>query len=95
MVSGKVLEICMEQIVNPLLVLFQDSLDYSIAPTLWKMSKIILVPKSKFPKEFNDLRPVTLTSTLMKSLERIVKRGLCTDVQLPRDPLQFGYWFTA
>ena len=90
MVIAKVIKSCMEQIVNPLLVLFQDSIDQGIVPTLWKMSEIIPVPKTKFPKELNDLRPVTLTSFLMKSLERIVKQYLCSDVHLLRDPLQFA-----
>ena len=30
------------------------------------------VPKSNNVKEMNDLRPIALTSVLMKSLERIV-----------------------
>ena len=34
--------------------------------------KIVPVPKSNNVKELNDLRPIALTSTLVKILERIV-----------------------
>ena len=78
-------------LVNPLLTLFQDSLDHGIVPTIWKMSEIIPVPKTSFPKELNDLRPVTLTSIIMKCLEYVIKSHLCLEVVDFRDPLQFAY----
>ena len=90
-ISAKVLRLCLEQLVDPLLVLFQDSLDHGIVPIIWKVSEIIPVPKIKFPKELNDLRPVTLTAIIMKCLESIIKTYMCLDVDHVRDPLQFAY----
>lgn len=85
------MRVCLEQLVNPLLTLFQDSLDHGTVPTLWKMSEIIPVPKVRFPKEFNDLRPVALTSLIMKCFEHIIKIHLCLKINAFRDPLQFAY----
>lgn len=90
-ISARVLRLCLEQFARPIVVLFQDSLDHGRVPMLWKLSEIIPVPKIRFPKELNDLRPVTLTSIIMKCLEDIVKKYLGLDVDHIRDPLQFAY----
>ena len=52
--------------------IFNLSLKLKCLPTLWKLSKIVPIPKSNNVKEMNDLRPIALTSTLVKILERIV-----------------------
>ena len=90
-VGAKVLRSCTDQLAKPLLVLFQASLDQCTVPYTWKMSEIIPIPKTKFPKIKNDLRPIALTSLIMKCLEHIVKRHLCSQVRYVRDPLQFAY----
>ena len=47
--------------------------------------------KSGTPKVLNDLRPVALTSLVMKSFERLVKRELITMLEEALDPMQFTY----
>jgi len=42
-------------------------------------------------KELNDLRPVALTSLVMKSFERLVKGKLLEMVDKALDPKQFAY----
>ena len=49
------------------------------------------VPKSNNVKEMNNLRPIALTSVLMKSLERIVLSLFLPVVQSQLDPFQFAY----
>ena len=49
------------------------------------------VPKSNNVKEMNNLRPIALTSVLMKSLERIVLSLFFPVVQPQLDPFQFAY----
>ena len=48
-------------------------------------------PKTNNVKEMNDLRPIALTSVLMKSLERIVLSLFLPVVQSQLDPFQFAY----
>ena len=55
------------------------------------MSKIVPVPKSNNVKELNDLRPIALTSTLVKILDRIVMNTFLPICQPFLDPLQFAY----
>ena len=49
------------------------------------------VPKSNNVKEMNDLRPIALTSVLMKSLERFVLNLFLPHVQQHLDQHQFAY----
>ena len=55
------------------------------------MSKIIPVPKKPIVKELNDLRPVALTSIIMKCLERLVLNHIKSHFTEFQDPLQFAY----
>lgn len=71
--------------------LFQNSLVSGVVPQKWKHSTVTPIPKKSTVKVFNDLRPVALTSLVMKATERIIKNFIskATDTQL--DPLQFAY----
>ena len=60
-------------------------------PSLWKVGEIIPVSKKPIPKVVNDLRPVTLTAILSKSLERIMLPKIFEPVKPYLDPLQFAY----
>ena len=71
--------------------LFQRSVDSGSIPAIWKEAVIIPVAKNSCPKENNDFRPVALTSIVMKSLERIMVRTLCAEVEHLLDPHQFAY----
>ncbi len=71
--------------------LFQFSIDTHTVPVLWKKSVIIPVPKKVCPQEDNDCRPVTLTSNVFKSFERLMLEELRTDVEPLLDKYQFAY----
>ena len=90
-IDGRTLKFCADQLSGVLQHLFQASIDQHVVPSLWKMSTVIPVPK-KFPlKRPNDLRPVALTSLVMKTLEKIVKSLVLSVVEPLLDPLQFAY----
>ena len=59
-------------------------------PATWKLSKIVPVPKSNNVKDHHDLRPIVLTSTLVKILERIVMNNFLLYVS-NFNPLQLAY----
>lgn len=59
---------------------------------LWKTSTVIPVAKNNHPVVLNDFRPVALTSLVMKSFERLLKKELLIKVEGSFDPLQFAYW---
>ncbi|XDV25563.1 hypothetical protein PO909_029463 [Leuciscus waleckii] len=90
-ISGRVLQICSEQLSLIFCQLFQKSLFTHYIPKAWRSSLIVPVPKVARPADLNDYRPVALTSIVVKSLERIVLRHILNDVQCNIDPLQFAY----
>jgi hypothetical protein len=90
-VCARVVKNCRYELVKPMRYLFQASLDNCEVPSMWKTSEIVPVPKVKIPQVKNDLRPVALTSVLMKCLESFVKKYLCKQVQHVCDKLQFAY----
>ncbi len=90
-ISGRVLRHCAQQLGDVFRILFQSSMDSSTVPQLWKHSTVIPIPKKSKTKTLNDLRPVALTSLVMKAMERILKHHIIRATDFLIDPLQFAY----
>ena len=90
-ISGRLLKHCSVQLTDIFTLIFSLSRQLHIVPHLWKDSIIIPVPKSNPPKVLKDLRPVALTSLVMKCFEKLVKEEILSVVQPNLDPLQFAY----
>lgn len=90
-VCPRLLKTCADELGEPLRYLFDLSLRLGRAPTLWKTSCLVPVPKKPHPKDLNDYRPIALTSHIMKTMERLVLHLLRPQVRHARDPLQFAY----
>ncbi|KAG7499465.1 hypothetical protein JOB18_039315 [Solea senegalensis] len=90
-ISGRLLKCCAPFLSEIFTYIFQWSLSLNKVPTLWKESTIVPVAKVPSPKTLNDYHPVALTSVVMKSFERIVKKSLLAMTQTVIDPLQFAY----
>ena len=90
-ISGRLLKHCSEQLTDIFTFIFSLSRQLHIVPRLWKDSFIIPIPKSNPPKALKDLRPVALTSLVMKCLEKLVKEEILSVVNPILDPLQFAY----
>ena len=90
-ISPRVLKMCADQLCGIFHTLFSLSLEKCQIPTSWKTSCIIPVPKKVNISCLNDLRPVALTSHVMKVFERIFLRKLRPLVHDFQDPLQFAY----
>ena len=90
-ISSRTLKMCADQLAQPFHRLFQLSIDTSVVPRLWKKSLIVSVPKNNKPRELNDLRPVALTSTVMKCFEKTILKQLLCEISPLLDPNQFAY----
>ena len=74
-----------------LCIIFNACFSTNTVPTTWKTACILPIPKRLVISSMNDLRPVALTSAVMKVCERV---GLCKLEKLIKDymdPLQFAY----
>jgi len=73
---------------NPLLDLFNLTYSTGILPTSWKQATIIPIPKPGCPDEF---RPISLTSCLSKTCERILLNRLLHQIKDQIHPSVFGF----
>ena len=79
---------------EPLAYLFNKSLATSVVPRQWKQASIRPVPKTATPLDHSDYRPISITSVLSRTLERIVVREFLYPAILdPPMPLSFGDQF--
>ena len=85
------LKTCAELLCTILCVIFNQSLSQCSVPASWKTSCITPVPKKTTVKAMSDLRPVALTSAIMKTFERVVLSQLQSLVADFLVPLQFAY----
>ena len=90
-IAPRVLKACAEQLAYIFCIIFNACFSTNTVPTTWKTACIVPVPKRLVIWSMNDLRPVALTSAVMKVCERVV---LCKLEKLLKgyiDPLQFVY----
>ena len=63
-------------------IIFNACFSTNTVPTTWKTACIVPIPKLPVISSMNDLRPVALTSAVMKVCERVV---LCKLEKLVKD----------
>ena len=64
-------------ISEPLCHMFYYFLQNGEIPRIWKAANVVLIPKCQPPTSIkDDLRPISLTPTLSKVLERLIGRRL-------------------
>ena len=90
-ISGKIIKICYDELSFIFSYIFNMSLRLHTIPRIWKLSEIIPVPKKPRFQIMNDLRPVALTSIIMKCFERLVLTDLKISIRDSLDPFQFAY----
>ena len=88
---------CTEDVLNSLLAFFASYLMHvssqiiNTFPAAWKSACIAPVPKRPVILSMNDLRPVAVSSAVIKVYEQVVLCKLDISVKDYIDPLQFSY----
>jgi hypothetical protein len=78
-------------ISEPLCHIFNYSLQNGVIPSIWKAANVVLVPKCQPPTSVkDDLRPISLTPTLSKVLERLIGRRFLPNIMAKFDSRQYG-----
>ena len=71
-ISIRMIKICDESLLKPLLILFKNSLKLSYYPDIWKKSNIIPVHKKNGKQFVNNYRPISLLPIFGKIFEKII-----------------------
>jgi hypothetical protein len=92
-VSNAVLKNCAEAFIKPLKLIFDISLKTGEVPREWKEANVTPLFKKGCKLERSNYRPVSLTSTICKILESIIRDKVMKYMQLKRliDPGQHGF----
>ena len=77
-ISGAVLKNCPKTLAYPLSVLFNLSYNIGYIPQEWKLANVVPVHKKDDKNKVTNYRPISLTSIVMKALERILYDELFT-----------------
>ena len=72
-ICGCLLKTCSNELAPIFHHIFNKSLQTQHVPKCWKDAVVVPIPKSNCPKVLNDFRPIALTSTVMKTFEKLVK----------------------
>jgi len=68
------LKLCCPVILPFLTHIFNCCLSESVFPASWKLANVMPIPKVSNPKEYKDLRPISILTALVKILEKIMWR---------------------
>jgi hypothetical protein len=92
-VSNAVLKNCAESFIKPLKIIYDKSLKTGEVPKEWKEANVTPLFKKENKLERSNYRPVSLTSTVCKVLESIIRDKIMKYLQLKRliTPSQHGF----
>ncbi|MCP4459038.1 MAG: hypothetical protein GY816_13600, partial [Cytophagales bacterium] len=90
-INGKVLKNCCRALSTPLSILFQKTYSSGILPSEWKLAHIVPVHKKGSKSDVQNYRPISLTSIVVKVMERIVRDELMARCSGLIDSRQHGF----
>ena len=90
-IHGKILKNCSSSLAYPFSIMFGVSYNTGIVPKEWKLANVVPIHK-KGPKEnIENYRPISLTSLVIKTFEKIVKDKLLSLTSHHLNDLQHGF----
>ena len=90
-IHGKILKNCSLSLSVPLSILFTLSYNTGSIPKDWKVANVVPVHKKGSKDDVENYRPISLTSLVMKTFERIIKEELLIRVMPLLDDRQHGF----
>ena len=90
-IHGKILKQCAVSLALPLSMLFKLSYNSGSLPKDWRVANVVPVHKKGNKDNIENYRPISLTSLVMKTFERILKRELLVRTAHLLDDRQHGF----
>ena len=90
-IHGKILKKCASSLAFPLSCLFKLSYNSGLLPSEWKLAHVVPVHKKGSKDNIENYRPISLTSLIMKTFERIIKQELLAKTEHLLDERQHGF----
>ena len=80
-IHGKILKHCAAGLAHPLSMLFRLSYNSGSLPRDWKVANVVPVHKKGSKDNVENYRPISLTSLVMKTFERVLTGSQCAPIQ--------------
>ena len=90
-IHGKILKNCAASLAYQLSLMFQISYNTGCIPKEWKIAHIVPVHKKGSKDNIENYRPISLTSLVMKTFERILKDEILSRTNHLLDSRQHGF----
>ena len=90
-IHGKILKQCAVSLAYPLSILFNLSYNTGCIPREWKLAHVVPVHKKGAKENIENYRPISLTSLVMKTFERILKDEILLHTNHLLDSRQHGF----
>ena len=92
-ISQRVLKETAQEVSLPLSILFNNSMMSSIVPTDWRRANVVPIYKSGSKGEPVNYRPISLTSVVVRVMERILKNKMLLHLRINKaiNPSQHGF----
>ena len=90
-IHGKILKNCAASLSTPLSLIFSLSYNTGSIPKEWKVANVVPVHKKGSKDDVENYRPISLTSLVMKTFERIIKEELLLRIMPLLDNRQHGF----
>ena len=91
LIHGKILKNCAVSLAFPLSLLFKLSYNTGVVPREWKLAHVVPVHKKGSKENIENYRPISLTSLVMKTFERILKEEILNRTSHLLDDRQHGF----
>ena len=92
-IHGMMLKNCCNSLAKPFSILFRKSYYNSELPADWKAASVVPVHKKGSKADIENYRPISLTSIVVKILERIIRDRLMVRCSGSIDQRQHGFLF--
>ena len=89
-VPDKLRQECAVHLAAPLMNIYNDCLNKSVYPSLWKQEWVTPAPKVTYPQDISDLRKISCTSDYSKLFEGFIKDWVMEDISDNIDVGQYG-----
>ena len=89
-IPDKLRKECALFLAAPLMNIYNDCLNQSVYPEMWKHEWVTPVPKVTNPQDVSDLRKISCTSDYSKLFEGFIKDWVMADISHSLDIGQFG-----
>ena len=78
MLHPQILRALEDKLARPLTHIFNNSVETGIIPENWKSANVTAIHKNGSRQELGNYLPISLTSVVSKTMERLVKERLIT-----------------